>query len=173
MSGPAKAAGFAGDLEAAEDSGHRVRPYQYYDTAVSICGVCYRRALGKVVFQDGKVYLLKHCPDHGHQRTLIADDVDYYRRAREVFLKPSEMPRRFATPVRHGCPYDCGLCTDHEQHSCVALVEVTDHCNLACPICYAGSGPHRPGFRSLETVERMLDALVASEGRPDVVQISG
>jgi uncharacterized radical SAM superfamily Fe-S cluster-containing enzyme len=59
------------------------------------------------------------------------------------------------------------------QHSCLTLVEITDHCNLRCPICYAESGPHRPGFRDLATVERMLDAIVANEGEPDVVQISG
>jgi uncharacterized radical SAM superfamily Fe-S cluster-containing enzyme len=59
------------------------------------------------------------------------------------------------------------------QHSCLALIEVTDHCNLRCPICYADSGPHRPGYRDLATVERMLDAVVANEGEPDVVQVSG
>jgi uncharacterized radical SAM superfamily Fe-S cluster-containing enzyme len=59
------------------------------------------------------------------------------------------------------------------QHSCLALIEVTDHCNLRCPICYADSGPHRAGYRDLATVERMLDAVVANEGEPDVVQVSG
>jgi hypothetical protein len=59
------------------------------------------------------------------------------------------------------------------QHSCLSVVEITDHCNLRCPICYADSGPHRPGFRDLATVERMLDAVVANEGEPDVVQLSG
>jgi uncharacterized radical SAM superfamily Fe-S cluster-containing enzyme len=59
------------------------------------------------------------------------------------------------------------------QHSCLTIVEITDHCNLACPVCYAGSGPTRQTHRSLEVVERMLDAVVANEGEPDVVQISG
>jgi 7,8-dihydro-6-hydroxymethylpterin dimethyltransferase len=65
------------------------------------------------------------------------------------------------------------LCPDHMQHSCLTIVEITDHCNLRCPICYADSGPHRPGYRDLETIERMFDAVVANEGEPDVVQISG
>jgi uncharacterized radical SAM superfamily Fe-S cluster-containing enzyme len=104
---------------------------------------------------------------------LIADDVDYYRRCREVFIKPPEMPQRYNTPVKWGCPYDCGLCTDHEQHSCLTLVEICDYCNLRCPICYAASGPERQQFRSLAEIERMLDAVVRNEGQPDVVQISG
>jgi uncharacterized radical SAM superfamily Fe-S cluster-containing enzyme len=90
-----------------------------------------------------------------------------------IYIKPPEMPLRFNTPMKFGCPYDCGLCPDHMQHSCLTVVEITDHCNLRCPVCYADSGPHRPGFRDLATVERMLDAVVANEGEPDVVQLSG
>lgn len=151
----------------------RIRPYLFYDTAISICSTCYRRAEGKIVFEDGNVYLLKRCPIHGPERVLMADDVDYYRRCREIFLKPPEMPTHYNMPVRWDCPYDCGLCTDHEQHSCLTLIEITDHCNLQCPICYASSGPSRDTYRSLEQIERMLDAVVANEGKPDVVQISG
>jgi uncharacterized radical SAM superfamily Fe-S cluster-containing enzyme len=150
-----------------------VRPYLFYDVAISICSTCFRRVDAKIVFQDDRVYMLKRCPEHGHERVLVADDVDYYRRCREVFIKPPEMPARYNTPVKWGCPYDCGLCTDHEQHSCLSLVEIADACNLRCPICYASSGPDRPLFRSLDQIERMLDAVVRNEGRPDVVQISG
>jgi tetraether lipid synthase len=151
----------------------RVRPYLFYDVAVSICSTCYRKVEGKIVFEDGRVLLLKRCPEHGSERILIADDIDYYRRCREVFIKPPEMPRAFNTPVQWGCPYDCGLCADHQQHSCLSLVEICDYCNLQCPVCYADSGPARQEFRSLEEIERMLDAVVRNEGEPDVVQISG
>ena len=151
----------------------RVRPYLYYDIAVSICSACYRKVEGKIVFEDGNVFLLKRCPEHGAERVLVADDVDYYRRSREVFIKPPEMPYRYNTPVKWGCPYDCGLCSDHEQHSCLTLVEICDYCNLKCPVCYAESGPQRQQFRSLEEIEKMLDAVVRNEREPDVVQISG
>ena len=151
----------------------RVRDYQYYDIAVSICSECYRRVDGKILLQDGKAFLVKRCPRHGTQKVLIADDEEYYRRSRELFLKPSEMPARFQTEIKHGCPYDCGLCPDHEQHSCLTLLEICDECNLECPTCYASSGPAHGRFLSLERIEGMLDALVASEGEPDIVQISG
>jgi uncharacterized radical SAM superfamily Fe-S cluster-containing enzyme len=151
----------------------RVRPYLYYDVAVSICSACYRKVEGKIVFQDDNVFMLKRCPEHGAERVLLADDVDYYRRCREVFIKPPEMPNVYNTQVKWGCPYDCGLCTDHEQHSCLSLIEITDYCNLKCPICYSESGPSRQRFRSLEQIEFMLDAVVRNEGEPDVVQISG
>jgi 7,8-dihydro-6-hydroxymethylpterin dimethyltransferase len=151
----------------------RVRPYLFYDVAVSICSECYRKAEGKIVFENGNVFLLKHCPQHGNEKILVADDIDYYRRCREVFIKPPEMPLTFNTPVKWGCPYDCGLCSDHQQHSCLSLIEICDYCNLTCPVCYAESGPDRQQFRSLAQIERMLDAVVRNEGEPDVVQISG
>jgi len=152
---------------------HKTRPYLFYDVAISICSTCYRKVEAKTVFQDGNVYLLKRCPQHGSEKVLIADDVDYYRRSREVFIKPPEMPQVYNTPVKWGCPYDCGLCTDHEQHSCLTLVEICDYCNLRCPVCYAASGPERQQFRTLDQIEKMLDAVVRNEGHPDVVQLSG
>jgi len=151
----------------------RVRPYLFYDVAVSICSTCLNKVEGKILFENGNVYMLKRCPVHGFERVLMADDVDYYRRCREIFLKPPEMPNHYNTPVKWGCPYDCGLCPDHEQHSCLTLIEVTDFCNLRCPICYASSGPERRQHRDLKTIERMLDAVVRNERRPDVIQISG
>jgi organic radical activating enzyme len=151
----------------------KTRPYLFYDVAISICSTCYQRVFAKTIFQDGNVYLLKRCPQHGHERVLIADDVDYYRRSREVFIKPPEMPLVYNTPIKWGCPYDCGLCTDHEQHSCLTLIEICDYCNLRCPVCYAASGPERQQFRTLPQIEKMLDAVVRNEGHPDVVQLSG
>jgi uncharacterized radical SAM superfamily Fe-S cluster-containing enzyme len=151
----------------------KTRDYLFYDTAVSICTTCFRRVDAKIVFEDGNVFLLKRCPEHGFERVLMADDIDYYRRCREVFIKPPEMPDHYNTPVKYGCPYDCGLCPDHEQHSCLSLVEICDACNLNCPVCYAESGTHRTTYRSLAEIERMLDAVVSNELQPDIVQISG
>lgn len=151
----------------------KLRPYLFYDVAISICSTCYRRIDAKIVFEDDKVWMLKRCPQHGSQRVLVADDVDYYRRSREVFLKVPEQPMVYNTPIKYGCPYDCGLCPDHEQHSCLTLVEICDACNLTCPICYAGSGQHRKEFRSLDQIAAMLDCVVRNEKQPDVVQISG
>ena len=151
----------------------KTRPYLFYDVAISICTQCFRKIDAKIVFLDNNVFLLKHCPVHGNEKVLIADDVDYYRRCREVFIKPPEMPDVYNTQVKWGCPYDCGLCPDHEQHSCLSLIEICDYCNLNCPICYADSGPQRQSFRSLEQIEKMLDAVVRNELHPDVVQISG
>jgi uncharacterized radical SAM superfamily Fe-S cluster-containing enzyme len=148
------------------------RPYLFYELTNSICSTCLRKVEAKILIQDGRVYLQKWCPQHKLQRVLISTDADYYMLSRQA-LKPGQMPLKFNTPIRYGCPYDCGLCPDHEQHSCLTLVEITDRCNLTCPVCYSESSPHRPNHRTLEQIEFMLDCVVRNEGHPDVVQISG
>lgn len=149
------------------------RPYTYYDHTVSLCEHCFRRIEANHVIRDNKVWMQKWCPEHGHSTVLIATDAAYWRSGRETYVKPPEMPLRFNTEMTWGCPYDCGLCTDHMQHSCLTVLEITDHCNLRCPVCYADSGPERTTHRDMATIERMLDAIVANEGEPDIVQISG
>ncbi|MFK8182820.1 MAG: radical SAM protein [Phormidesmis sp.] len=154
------------------------RPYLFYALTNSVCSTCLNKVEGKIIFRDEKVYLVKHCLIHGREEVLIADDVAYYKKCNS-FIKPADMPLKFNTPIKYGCPYDCGLCPDHEQHSCLTLIEVTDQCNLACPICYADSGAenqagHAPRkHRSLAKIAEMMDVIVANEGSPQVVQISG
>lgn len=148
------------------------RDYIVFEMTTSLCATCLRRVEAKVIFQNDCVYLHKWCPEHRYQKVLIGTDIAYYKQCRGV-LKPSQMPLRFNTPMKFGCPYDCGLCPDHEQHSCLAIVEITDQCNLTCPVCYSDSSPQRPTHRSLEQIEFMLDCVVRNEGQPDVVQISG
>ena len=156
------------------------RDYLFYALTNSVCSKCLTKLEAKIIFRDDCVYLVKHCPTHGHEEVLIADDIDYYKLSQQ-FIKPGDMPLRFNTPIKYGCPYDCGLCPDHEQHSCLTLIELTDRCNLSCPICYADSGVEevskisdRPRkHRTLEHIEMMLDAVVANEGEPQIVQLSG
>ena len=148
------------------------RKYTYYDFTLSLCPECLERIDAKIVFEDDNVYMLKRCKTHGASKVLIADDVAYYKNIRN-FNKPSDIPFKFNTKTHFGCPYDCGLCPDHEQHSCLTIVEVTDRCNLSCPTCYAGSSPSYGRHRTLDEIKQMLDTIVENEKEPDVVQISG
>jgi len=151
---------------------NNTRNYIYYDYTISLCIECHKRISAKIIFEDGNVYLTKTCNEHGFQKVLIASDIEYYKQIRN-YNKASEYPLKPHTETLYGCPYDCGICPDHEQHSCLTLVEVTDRCNLTCPTCYASSSPTHGSHRSPEQINMMLDAIVKSEGEPDVVQLSG
>ncbi len=148
------------------------RSYIFYELTNSLCATCLKKVEAKIIFENENVYLLKNCLDHGRQKVLISTDIDYYKLCRN-FLKPGQLPYQFNTETKLGCPYDCGLCPDHEQHSCLTLVEVSDRCNLECPICYAESSPKRQTDKSLKEIEFLLDSIVANEQNPDIVQISG
>ena len=150
----------------------KAAPYLFLGQTTSLCESCYRLVPAKITGEGTDVFYLKRCPEHGVQKTLVADDLAYWKSQRD-WVKPGDRPLQVQTRTEHGCPWDCGLCADHEQHSCLAIVEINDACNLACPVCFADSCPHRGTHRPLAEIEAMLDAVVLSEGEPDLVQLSG
>jgi uncharacterized radical SAM superfamily Fe-S cluster-containing enzyme len=124
----------------------------------------------KIITRGRRVYFRKRCPEHGIREDFVCSDVAYYDR--HEFDEPARLPRAFATRAERGCPYDCGMCPEHEQHTCIALVEVTSSCNLKCPMCFAESGPGG-SFIDFETYTQMVDRYVWQEGSADILQISG
>ena len=157
---------------AAAGLARKARPYVFLGQTTSLCETCLALVPAKIIQEGEAVYYQKRCREHGVQKTLISTEASYWKRCRD-FLKPGDVPLKFHTQIDKGCPYDCGLCPDHEQHSCLALIEVNEHCNLTCPTCFASSSPAKAGQRPLAQIEAMLDLLVESEGQPDLLQLSG
>ena len=154
------------------DLARKSLPWIFYGQTTSLCETCLELVPAKIIGEDGKVFYQKRCPEHGVMKTLIEEDAGYWL-STKLWLKPGDRPLRNATRTERGCPWDCGLCPDHEQHSCLAIVEINDACNLTCPVCFADSAVGRGGHRPLAEVEAMLDAVVRAEGEPDLVQLSG
>jgi uncharacterized radical SAM superfamily Fe-S cluster-containing enzyme len=135
------------------------------------CITCKKVVPAAVLEETGRLYLEQTCPQCGTRRSLIEHDAKLYKHW-ETIRRPHRPPPKFQTAENKGCPFDCGLCPNHRQKSCITLIEVTTACDLGCPVCYAESGAGE--FQPLETIERMLDAAVDSaDGQPDVLQISG
>jgi uncharacterized radical SAM superfamily Fe-S cluster-containing enzyme len=124
----------------------------------------------KIINRNGRVYFRKRCERHGQREDFVCSDAAWFNR--NQFLTPGKLPERMGVEPRLGCPFDCGLCTEHEQHTCLGIVEITSACNLECPMCYAVSGPGGVHL-SYDDCCRAIDALVAAEGRPEVLQLSG
>ncbi len=144
--------------------------YVFYELTRSICPDCRRVVDGHVLIRDNKVYMRKRCPEHGLFEGLVYGDAEAYTNSSK-FNKPGTIPVEFATEIKEGCPHDCGLCPDHQQHACLGIIEVNSACDMACPLCFAEAGP---GFNlSLEEVEDILDHYIRAEGNPQVVQFSG
>jgi hypothetical protein len=144
--------------------------YVFFELTRSICPECRRVIDAHILLRDNKVYMRKRCPEHGLFEGLVYSDAQAYTAAAR-FNKPGTIPLEFTTEIEHGCPHDCGLCPDHQQHACLGIIEVNSACNMDCPLCFANAGA---GFNlTLEEVEGILDHLVATEGNPEVVQFSG
>lgn len=144
--------------------------YVFYELTRSICPDCRRVIDAQIILRNNKVYMRKRCPEHGQFEALIYSDAQLYTSGAK-FNKPGTIPLEYAMDIKHGCPYDCGLCPDHQQHTCLGIIEVTSACNMHCPLCFADAGG---GYSyTLQEVEAMLDSYVAAEGRPEVVQFSG
>ncbi len=144
--------------------------YVFYELTRSICPVCRKVIDAKVIIRDNKVYMQKRCPDHGFFEALVYADAQAYTNSTK-FNKPGTIPLQFNTEIVNGCPHDCGLCPDHQQHACVGIIEVNSVCNMDCPLCFADAGP---GYNlTLEEVENILDKFVTAEGTAEVIQFSG
>ena len=107
----------------------------------SICPECFTTIPAWRVARDDRVYLRKTCPKHGRLESVVWRG----HPACSSWVKPKipSYPEAPSTPVKKGCPLDCGLCAEHRQHTCTALIEVTQRCNLRCSVCFADAGNHR------------------------------
>lgn len=146
--------------------------YLFYGQTTSLCETCLAPVPAKILIDGENVYYQKRCREHGVQKSLVSTDADYFRKTKD-YLKPGDRPLMVQTKTDYGCPLDCGLCADHEQHSCLALIEINQACNLSCPVCFAESSTSKTGQRTMAEIEGMLETLVESEGEPDLLQISG
>ena len=141
-----------------------------FKQTTSTCPGCLELLLCDVVIRDGKVWFKKLCPACGPSEALVSEDALYYVRA-YGFARAGTEPLRFAAEVAHGCPTDCGTCNDHEQHTCLPIVEVTDHCNLECPICIVDN--QYSNHITLADFTAVIDGMVANEGQCESIALSG
>lgn len=139
-------------------------------TTQSVCPVCLGRIPAYRVAHKADVYLEKTCPHHGFFQTILwRGQPDFAGWARP---KIPTSPQNPFTPVEAGCPFDCGLCPDHRQQTCTALLEVTQRCNLRCPVCFASAGETCPPDPDLVVIEGWYRRILQSGG-PCNIQLSG
>lgn len=143
----------------------------------SVCHDCLRPLVAQVVKRDGEIYLYKRCPDHGESMVRESASEDFYHVA--------PLP---ASGQGAGCgcgPSGCGPVEPAQTSApsgaqealfgptCVALIEITDACNLTCPLCFAASSPQNRYWMSAQEYQRRLEQTAAARGGLDLWMISG
>ena len=139
----------------------------------TLCPVCMKTIKAEKIAEDDVVYIVKTCPEHGSWKVKIWNGVEHYKYLYEFAAVP-KTPEKYAVPQIKDCPHDCGLCNQHMQHSCLNVVEVTNHCNLNCPICFAtANGCGYDYHPDMETIRGMFKTVVDYVKSPRCIQLSG
>jgi len=140
----------------------------------SICPECLKALDAEIYEDNGKVFIKKICPEHGAFQELYWSDYDQYVRA-EKFRYDGEGIENPRTQKVNGCPLDCGICPEHKSHTALAIIDVTNRCNLKCPVCFANAAAAGYVYEpTQEQVVGMLENLRATKPVPaTALQFSG
>lgn len=149
--------------------------------SVSICPTCLRRIPMRIYEEDNVVYLEKTCPEHGKFEDVYWGDAEYYRWFEKNWNTARYVGNGLEKPhtqLDKGCPYDCGICPQHKTHTILGIIDVTNRCNMTCPICFAYAGAvnyvYEPTFEEIVAMIKLFrsnspwatNALQFSGGEP-------
>lgn len=135
---------------------------------------------GMLIIRDNTVYLTRNCPTHGWVESLYEEDAGLWQSRRgwstpTLAVTPDRPDNHKSFPEG----YVEGLPAGHGQHSCIVLLNLTEHCNYACPTCYAAAldpatqlqQPLRP---TIEEIDKTVDTMIEREqGKLGVLMLSG
>ncbi len=144
-------------------------------TVETLCPECACLILGRYFTHNDVVWMEKTCPEHGYFRDKINTDVALYLKGTRAGYQDERGALHPQVDGSVACPTDCGLCHQHQSTACLAQIDLTNRCNLKCPICFANANHAgyvaEPGF---EMVVEMLRSLRKLDPHPaTAVQFTG
>lgn len=125
---------------------------------MSICPECHCTIPADYVEEDGQVFMVKECKDHGPFKDLISVNAKHFRWIQQfTFDSEAKMLNPQIKESKEGCPHDCGICSHHQSAPAIAIMDLTYRCNLKCPICFANALTERgkniePSFEDVRRV---------------------
>ncbi|APH38706.1 tetraether lipid synthase Tes [Methanohalophilus halophilus] len=145
----------------------------------SVCPECKEVIEASIFENNDRVLMEKECPEHGKFEEVYWSDANLYRK----FQKYRHEGNGVSNPLTsddEGCPLSCGLCPSHKTTTLLANIDVTNRCNLNCPICFANAKTrgfiYEPTFQQIENMLKILreekptpcPAIQFSGGEPTV-----
>ncbi len=148
----------------------QVTHQQLLETTESLCPICLKVIEAQIVVQDNLVYLKKLCPDHGPVTTQIWPDASHYRWMNAFRIPFKQVQANIE--VADGCPLDCGLCKQHLRHTTLVELEITQRCNLRCPVCFM-SADQAPSDPPQTVIAAAFQSILKQTGSQCSLQITG
>ena len=148
------------------------KSFTILDHTESVCPICLKVVKADIVVREKAVYMEKSCPEHGAYTSYLWPDVEHYQWMNH-FKVPS-IPPHSPIPTQHGCPTDCGLCKAHLRHPTLVEIEVTEGCNLRCPVCFMAANDFRPSpDPDLETLAEKYRYILQNTSPQTSIQLTG
>lgn len=149
--------------------------YEFPCSTESLCPICLKVIAAELYEEDNQVFMNKSCEDHGAFNELISSDAEFFKKIRRTHY---ESPRKVGNPHcinTSGCPNACGLCDQHMSTPVMVNIDLTNRCNMDCPICFANSNATgRLCEISIEQLDKILDdAMQIRPYPPECIQLVG
>ena len=145
-------------------------------TVNSLCPKCKKVIKAKILEEDGKIVMRKKCKDHGDCYDIVYNHAELYKKIEKWAFEdaPGLTNPKIKNATR--CPQQCGLCNMHYSRSCLTNIDLTNRCNLRCPICFANANVQGYVYEvTLDQVKKMLEEVIKQNAPQEthVVQYSG
>lgn len=139
---------------------------------MSVCPYCYKVLPATIVERSGRVYIKRICPEHGLIEEVYYGDVEFYKKVM-TFQDEGRGSRHIYTPIKTLCPFNCGLCGMHKQHSALINLVVTNRCDLSCWYCFFYA--EMSGYLYEPTIDQIRNMVrsVKKQGVTVAVQLTG
>ncbi|HTX60991.1 MAG TPA: radical SAM protein [Methanobacterium sp.] len=140
----------------------------------SMCPECLAIVDAEVYEDQGKIMIKKVCEEHGtFENTYWSSSEIYYDASDYDYTGDGlENPK---TVIDGECPSNCGLCPEHESQTILGLIDVTNRCNLRCPVCFANAAVSKTLYEpTFEEIRQMLRNLRNNQPVPTpAIQYAG
>lgn len=121
---------------------------------------------------QGKVWMTRTCPEHGETSTMIWPDAEHYEWITSLAF-PEVAPNADALrPSALPCPTGCGICQRHGRKPTLVEIEVTQRCNLRCPVCFMSAESDASDV-PLDKIHDFIEAIATTAGTDTGVQLTG
>jgi hypothetical protein len=144
-------------------------------TVETLCPECACLILGRSYERGGAVWMEKTCPEHGYFRDKVTSDARLYLLCEGRCFQDERGVEKPQVKGTVACPTDCGLCAQHQSTTCLAQIDLTNRCNLTCPVCFASA--NQAGYLSEPTFDMVVEMLRALRDQKPVpaaaVQFTG
>jgi tetraether lipid synthase len=144
--------------------------YDIIDQTTSLCSTCMKQIEAQIVVRDNVVFMSKECPEHGPEMVYLWPDAEHY-----CWICNFKSDRKDVNEKAYsedGCPRMCGSCSNHTSQPTLIELEVTQRCNMRCPVCFmaAESIGEDP---SLDQLTSIFVKIMDRSGAATSIQITG